>query len=251
MTDNTIVCVLKSGVFHPRGDTDYEVQYDARHVRWLRDQCRNQLKQEHNFICLTDIEIPDVETRPLRDNLPGWWSKMEIYREFRHACYMDLDTVLVGDSSPYLFAVHKFTVLRGMHLRGNGAINTSLVCWDGDYSFLYDAFMADKDRVMAEYVKNDRWGDQGFVRDAIAGKRDVSIFNIRFPGVVVRYSKDMVEDPEFPTRKQSWATRRAHRLGQDWMKTPRIVAFNTAQKPWDVEEDWIPKLENINGGNDR
>ncbi len=202
-----------------------------------------QLKQDHRFVCLSDIDVPGVETRPLQDNLPGWWSKMEVFREFNHATYLDLDTVLVGDSSYALFAEHRFTLLRGLHLKKNGGINTSIMCFRGDYRFLYDAFMADKERIMEEYVKNDRWGDQGFVRDAARGRIDFSIFQFRFPGLAVRYSKDLQDKEALEARERSWATRRALRLGRDWMREPRIVLFNSAVKPWHADEPWIPKLE--------
>jgi hypothetical protein len=75
-----IACVLKSGLFKPWGHKDYTVQYGPHHVLWLREQFARQLSAPHRFICLTDMDIPGVEPRPLRDDLPGWWSKMELFR---------------------------------------------------------------------------------------------------------------------------------------------------------------------------
>jgi len=147
---NTILCVLKSGVFKPWTQKDYTVQYGPRHVRWLRDQCAVQITEPHRFVCLTDMDIPDVETQPLQHNLPGWWSKLEIFGAFRRATYVDLDTVIVGNVAPYLFREHQFTM--SAHMSRKYGYNSSVMSWDGDYSALLYKFLEFKDRFMKEYT---------------------------------------------------------------------------------------------------
>lgn len=234
----TVVCVLKSGLWKPRQDRDYSVSYGAHHVQWLAEQFACKIATPHRFVCLTDIEIPGVETRPLQDGLPGWWSKLEIFREFRHACYVDLDTVIVGDVSRYLFAPHRFTVSAGINLMRNGAINSSLMCWEGDFSSLYYGFMKRRERIIETYTCNAQWGDQGYIRDAARGRISFEYFQSRFPGSVLQYKRDFLcTTPERPYKSVYSPVK----LETDWQSTPRIVFFNGELKPWQVDEPWIPK----------
>jgi hypothetical protein len=236
-----VVCVLKSGTWRPR--PDYSVSYGPAHVQWLRDQFLARVTQPHRFVCMTDLQIPGVETRPLTDDLPGWWSKLEIFREFRSAAYVDLDTVIVGDVSRYLFEKHRFTVSAGIHVLRNGAINSSLMCWDGDYRWIYEEFIARKDEVMAEYTNGDRWGDQGFIRDVAAGRIAFQRFQRRYPGAVLNYQRDLLgKIPAFGSGRAARRVIGQVRVAYDWMTTPRIVFFNGTKKPWDVREPWIPEL---------
>lgn len=57
------------------------VEYGPEHVRWLRDQIPGKLGTAYRFVCLSDIQIFGVDVIPLRDDLPGWWSKLELFRE--------------------------------------------------------------------------------------------------------------------------------------------------------------------------
>lgn len=59
-----IVTVLRSG-----GD------YNHEHVQWLYKQLPDDIEK----ICFTDLTIPGVQTIKLTENLPGWWSKIEIF----------------------------------------------------------------------------------------------------------------------------------------------------------------------------
>lgn len=88
----TVACVLKSG-----GD------FDAEYVERLRDGVSKHLGP-HRFVCLSDVPVP-CERISLKHDLPGWWSKMELFRPdtgLGDIFYLDLDTVIVGDLSPLL-----------------------------------------------------------------------------------------------------------------------------------------------------
>lgn len=235
-----VVCVLKSGTWRPR--EGYAVSYGPEHVRWLRDQFAAQVRP-HRFVCMTDLSIEGVETVPLQDDLPGWWSKLELFREFRKAVYVDLDTVIIGDVGRYLFQPHRFTVSAGIHILRNGAINSSLMAWEGDYRYIYDEFMSRKSRVMADYTNNDRWGDQGFIRDVTEGRVSFDRWQLRYPGAVLVYKRDLRGRNLIGPTRDARPSYSVVRLGADWMKTPRVVFFNGTAKPWDVPEHWIPRLE--------
>lgn len=213
------------------------MSYGPKHVQWLCAQFKSRVRP-HRFLCLSDVDVPGVETIPLRDNLPGWWSKIEVFREFTEACYVDLDTVVIGDVGRYIDAEHQFTASAGIYIRGEGEINSSLMCWSGDYRWLYERFITEKARFMAEYVTTAKWGDQAFIRDAMAGRK-IDTFQSRFQGSVISYTRDVLKRPR---------TIRAYRedrvlLYSDWMQTPRFVFFNGMRKPWNTTASWIPPLQ--------
>ena len=215
------------------------MSYGPKHVLWLRDQFKAHVRP-HRFVCLSDVDIPGVETIPLRDSLPGWWSKIEIFREFDEAFYVDLDTVIVGDVGRYIDAEHQFTASAGVYIRGPGQMNSSLMCWSGDYRWLYEQFIADKQRIMSEYVINSRWGDQGFIRDAMAAKgKPIDTFQRMFPGSVISYVRDILKRQTI----RAWQGEERVVLHSDWRQTPRFVLFNGMRKPWTVQASWIPKFD--------
>ncbi len=236
---NTIVCVLKSGVFKPWTQKDYTVQYGPHHVQWLRDQfARLPMSQPYRFVCMTDIEVPGVETVPLKDNLPGWWSKLEIFREFRQAAYIDLDTVPLGDVASALFRKNKFVM--SAHLTRRHGVNSSVMSWNGDYRFLYDKFIENKEQIMREYVFAGRWGDQDFIKDTLIASKQGPIekFQHTLPDFVLSYKHDILN------RGMSlrFGARKRVRLRGEWWKLPHIVAFHGSPKPYEVDLPWIPKL---------
>lgn len=86
----TVACVLWVGEFQERN-------YSAKWVHRLRSMVARNLRQEHRFVCLSNIEVEGVETIPLARNWPGWWAKIELFSHaFERALYLDLDTVITG-----------------------------------------------------------------------------------------------------------------------------------------------------------
>jgi hypothetical protein len=234
---NIIACVLKSGVFKPWAQKDYTVQYSPQHVLWLRDQFAAQLKTPHRFICLTDMEVPGVETRPLQDDLPGWWSKMELFREFDSAAYVDLSAVILNDVSPSLFSGRKF--LMSAHMTKRHGVNSGVMSWGQSQRWMYDTFIADKHKFMAEFVVHGRWGDQDFIREHYTAKRGpIDKFQHYWPELILSYKHDILNHGT-PLR---FGSRKRVRLRHDWLTQPRIVKFHGAPKPQQLDLPWIPKL---------
>lgn len=87
-----VVTVLKSG-----GD------FRPEHVERMRKLVPNY----YDMVCLTDIpfDIKGVKTENLIWDLPGWWSKMELFRpsflEGQDFLYLDLDITLFGLARKY------------------------------------------------------------------------------------------------------------------------------------------------------
>lgn len=234
---NTVACVLKSGVFKPWDYKDYTVSYGPEHVRWLRDQFAAKVTLPHQFVCLSDIEVPGVHTIPLRDNLPGWWSKMELFREFQRAFYVDLDVVLMGDISPYMFGHFKFAMSANMTRRHG--VNSSVMSWEGDHRFLYERFIANKDEVMKTFNKTARWGDQDFIKETYTAVRGpLPKFQHKFPELIVSYKYDIMSKGQ---RVKPGARDRVPLRGE-WQQKPRVVVFHGSPKPHQVRDPWVPPL---------
>lgn len=165
----TICCVLKSG-----GD------FTPEYVHRLRDGVAANTTVDHRFVCLTDVDDLDCETIPLEHDLPGWWSKLELFRLSGPCVYFDLDTVIRGNIDEILRHPHTFTALSD--LNGSGRLASGVLAWCGDYSRLLTGFslgMADR------YRRQEKYGDQGYLIDYLGF--DPERFQSLWPGAFVSY----------------------------------------------------------------
>jgi hypothetical protein len=93
----TVVCVLWMGEFQGR-------HYSPAWVTRLRDMVAECLPLPHRFVCLSNIDVPGVETQPLTTGWPGWWAKLEMFDPSRElgdrVLYLDLDVFVTGDLTP-------------------------------------------------------------------------------------------------------------------------------------------------------
>lgn len=185
---------------------------------------RRFIRVPHRFVCLTNVRIPGVEVVPLRDDLPGWWSKMELFREFDQAFYVDLDTVIVGDITEMVEHPHRFTVLRNLSSSATNRIGSGVMAWEGDCSHLYREFMRDAKRHMAECVTSEKWGDQGFIQLVQSRRGGWEHFQDLFPGQIRSFKTDMRQRGNPP-------------------EDCRIVCFHGQPKPWEHRAAWVPELE--------
>ena len=135
--DCTIVCVLKTG-----GD------FDERYVINLKNMLSHNLKVPFRFVCLTDLDrIVGCETITLKDNLEGWWSKVEIFRPGLLGdglkIYFDLDTVMIDNVDDLALLYGSLYGLRPWNLknRNAGEMAAGLIAWRGNScDFLYEQF---------------------------------------------------------------------------------------------------------------
>jgi hypothetical protein len=192
MSELTVACVLRSGG-----------AYRAEHVAGLQAQVRHFMPGAR-FVCLSDVPVP-CERVALESGWPGWWAKVELFRHFGgRTLYLDLDTVIVDD--PAWLVTGRFTMIRNWVYPSLFA--SGVMSWFGDYSHIARAFEPVAERVIAEYVTREQWGDQAWIAEN-AG--DVRAFP---PGAIASY--------------------KVHRL--NGLKPPKyttIVAFNGVCPPWD------------------
>ena len=109
----TVVCVLWVGAFEDR-------HYSPAWVTRLRDQVAAQLPIPHRFLCLSNVDVPGVETRRLTTDWPGWWAKLEIFNP-AHALvgrvlYLDLDVFVTGNLAPIVTYPAPIALMPPSHL---------------------------------------------------------------------------------------------------------------------------------------
>lgn len=189
----TVACVLRSGG-----------AYDATHVAGLRDQVSHWLPSAR-FVCLSDVPV-ECERVPLESDWPGWWAKIELFRQFKErTLYMDLDSVIVGDPAPLVTG--DFVMCRNWILPH--LFTSAVMTWDGDYSHIADAFSPVADEVMRDYVTCEQWGDQAWIAE--------------HAGNVEGFAPGMVESYRLQVQKRRKIVP---------SEGTRVVAFNQESPPW-------------------
>jgi len=149
----TIVCVLKSG-----GDYDWE------YVERLYKGVQNNLSYCHDFIVLTDTffetEKPRIRQIPLTLNLPGYWSKIELFKLKGSIIYFDLDTIILGSINRLAKEVLRFEsteqpmfyMLKAFSSRKWAS---GIIAWCGDFSWVYSNFTKEdyqKEKWEVDYI---------------------------------------------------------------------------------------------------
>ena len=138
----------------------------------------------HEFVCMTDVPVEGIECVATADDLPGWWSKIGLFRPGLfpgNNLYLDLDVVITGSLRPLvdllsqdatkLWALDDFSysLLKPKQgigpdtkrlLGGDGTINSSVMLWNGDHCF---KAWADFDPA----VMQELHGDQNWITRAL------------------------------------------------------------------------------------
>ena len=180
----TIACV-----YRPGGD------FFAEYVFRLKRNLADHIKVPYDFVCLSLQDLRGVNTIRLKRNLPGWWSKLELFdHKFPgQVWYFDLDTMVVSDITDMVSAKFGFAALGpfkgadGKVLMGEDAMGSGVMAFDGtvNRSFIPRAYTS---RTPFEYSTRRRWGDQGFIQDHIT---QYETLQDQFPGRIIRFKSDI------------------------------------------------------------
>lgn len=215
MTVN-VACVLKSGGI-----------YNASWVRKLRDGVARHLTIPHRFVCLSDVDVP-CERIPLERDWPGWWSKIELFKRGQFdgpVLSFDLDTIVVGSLDRVASYPHEFT---GAHDFYHGFFCSTAMAWNGDYSFIHEAFAADPNGVAAYYDgllrAEKRIGDQAFIED-----------QLRLAEIKPDVFRDLFSD-------RTIASYKVHGCMTGYPIDAAVVAFHGRPKPHQITTGWVPKI---------
>lgn len=201
-----VLAVCKSGA-----------EYDAEWVRKLKDGVVRNLTIPHEFKCLSDIEVPN--RIPLRHKWPGWWSKLEVFREVTGpTLYLDLDSVIVGNIDHLTKQDLDFCAIRNFH--DPNMIGSAVMWFRKPMRHVYDRF-CEKPFKWIEYHERKRdgpyLGDQAFIWDAL--RRDVDTFDMEKCGIV---------SYKFHCK-------------QGLPNNARLVCFGGKPKAYEVKADWLER----------
>lgn len=200
-----VVCIRAGEAFSPA------------YVVHLKDMVARNLEGGFpgHFVCFTDRpeELPDtIETRPLPANLPGWWSKLALFRwglfpDNDRVLFFDLDTLITGSIDKLAAYDGDFAILRDFY-RPNG-LQSSVMAWRaGGRTEIWDSFEA------AGCPMDDPGGDQRWIeRVSHPGKLDR--LQSLFPDMFVSYKKSGGKLPDIAS----------------------VVIFHGWPKPADFNED--------------
>lgn len=190
-------------------------EYKKEYVDLIHRQCISYAPGIE-FVCISDDpQVPGFVQ--MQHSWPRWWPKIEIFKIRGPVLYLDLDTIIAKDLTNLINVAskHKFVSLRDFYKEKDNlqrTIGSGVLFWNGDMSYLYDEFVKDPERHMAECTTSRWWGDQGFIE------------------------KYLKEQPAFwqdivPNEVVSW---KVHCKNGVIPKDASIVAFHGNPKPWQV-----------------
>jgi len=154
-----VICVLKTG-----GDFDID---DVANLR--RHVAAGFAGIDYEFVCYSDN--PAIADRKLKCNFKGWWSKLEIFRETGPCIYFDLDIGLLQDLAPLADWVkqggRRFAMIEEWLDSWKHMWNSSVMAWNGDYSYLLQEYYQ-----RADEVRYKRGGDQEYTTNQLRGHNE-------------------------------------------------------------------------------
>ncbi len=159
ITQTVVVCVLKSGG-----------EYDEKYVHNLRAMVKRHSTVPYEFYCYADIELKDktIKKIQLQNNLPGWWSKIELFRHLfdgKYVVYLDLDTLICDNIDKLLKPCESFAMLEGFKSKRPAS---GIMTWKGDYSFVLEELLKDPETLM--YKKDGLKMDQRFIAKVLTAR---------------------------------------------------------------------------------
>lgn len=193
-----VYCVLRSG-----GD------YRPEHVIRLREQVMTHLPGA-DFWCLSDIEIPGVQTLPLKFDWPGWWAKMEVFRPSIKGpvLFFDLDTSIVGGLGD-IAAIDRLSIMRDVY-RPHGLQSSMMYLPEGARERIWLEWIDRPEHWMRIYRKG---GDQAFLERFWLEK--ANRWQDLLPAQIVSYKADRIAERGIP-------------------ENARVVIFHGRPRPWQV-----------------
>lgn len=153
-------------------------EYTPEKVQIVKGMVERNLTIPHEFICLSDVEIPGVKTIPLVHNWKGWYAKMELFRPDLPKgpkLYLDLDTAIVSNMDSVVEGAASsgkpFVILRDFY-RGviePFSMGSGFMYWNMDYSHIFTWYQKNPieirggDQVILERLLNPK--SVGFWQD--------------------------------------------------------------------------------------
>jgi len=212
-----VVCVFKD----QRNDHKPWVSYSEEDVDRLYNGIKRNIDINFNFYCISNRKTK-YNTIPLIIDSNGYWNKIEIFRPGLFdgpVLYLDLDVVICKNITEVITSLDQqlFYMVqepyRNIH-------NSSVMCWNGDYSHMWNMYQRDPDKIQKEYDDINRdgvLGDQAYIGENI--------------------EHVIIDAPKFIGWKH-------HKIDVD-INDPAILIFTGKQKPNNnthldiVKDNWV------------
>jgi len=198
------------------------------YVDILFDSVRRNLADgfEGDFTCFTDQ--PDeyakgVIVRPLPADLPGWWSKLALHKDWLfpvgdRVIFLDLDTVITGRLDELAAYDGPFATLKDFY-RPEG-LQSAVMAWAaGETVDIWRSYQA------AGCPQDDPGGDQAWI-ERCRLKSAVRLQD-EFPNLFVSYKADNLH--RSPPAEAS------------------VVVFHGKPRPHEISTGWVPEVWKVGG----
>lgn len=177
-----VITVLKSG---PGWIPEYVVK--------LKKAVDNFLTIDHDFYCISDIEIPGIKILPMIP-IDGWgvWAKPQLFRRDlnlnKNCFYIDLDTIICGPLDSIIEEIKENNFLMSSDPWKGDISCSALMWWNGDYSFIWDQFIEQPIKIWHDqYQSVEKYVDQGFISDRV--EHGLIQHKLSFPDRITRITK--------------------------------------------------------------
>ncbi len=138
-------------------------EYSDDYVKILKAMVERNTNVDHNFICFADRTIDSIDTRPLREDLIGWWNKIELFNPgnfdpLDRVVYFDLDTVITGNIDWLMNYDGPFMGIENLGVNNRfenqeqykNVFQSGLLAWQAGHArFIYDVFQEHKENILS------------------------------------------------------------------------------------------------------
>jgi len=134
-------------------------KYHSGYVYALREMVENFLTIPHEFKCISDKELIGIDTIKPVKAYHSWWSKLNLFAPgiaTGKSIYLDLDVVITKNIDYLAEYTDTFSAPANWAQSGHGGIQSSVMCWPGNWSKPFDDFNYEND-------SSRLWGDQEFL----------------------------------------------------------------------------------------
>jgi len=131
-------------------------KYHVGYVYALKEAVAKNLTVDHNFICITEHNLTGIKTIKPLQNYHGWWSKLNLFAPgvaTGRSIYLDLDVVITKNIDYLVEYTDKFSAPANWAQSGHGGIQSSVMCWPGNWHLPFVKFDYERD-------SKRLWGDQ-------------------------------------------------------------------------------------------
>lgn len=167
-------------------------KFSFDYVKNLKSMVERNTTIEHNFVCMTDRRLKDIDYRLLKPGFEGWWNKLQMFDRFHdlgeRVVYLDLDTLITGNIDWLLEYDGNFMGIEDVgavnahqkHLKG--VLQSGVMSWlSSETHYIWNEFILRKDHVVRAYR-----GDGEFLNDVVP-KRDRDLLQHKYPGKLKSY----------------------------------------------------------------